>query len=152
MSRIPQFAAYAAAFEKAFENDDWSVVAPFFHEEAVYEIGLPLLGKSRCEGRDEILAWFKEVLDGFDRRFETRALQPLDGPEDRGDTVWLRGSATYRSPGVPDLVLVLEETVRFDGDRIVHLEDAYTSEMKAEVEAYAREHGPKLGFEITASS
>ena len=38
---IPRFGAYAAAFEKAFENDDWSVVEPFFHEDAVYEVALP---------------------------------------------------------------------------------------------------------------
>ena len=30
MSRIDRFAAYAGAFEKAFADDDWSVVEPFF--------------------------------------------------------------------------------------------------------------------------
>jgi hypothetical protein len=152
MSNIPRFAEYAAAFEKAFESDDWSVVEPFFHPNAVYEIGLPLLGRTRCDGRDEILAWFKDVLDRFDRRFASRKLALLDGPEDRGDAVWIRGNAVYGSPGVPDLVLELEETVRFDGDRIVHLEDAYAPQMKAEVEAYVREHGPKLGIEISEGS
>lgn len=56
MSRIPRFIAYAAEFEKAFESDDWSLLEPFFSEDAVYEIGLPLLGKQRCENRAAILA------------------------------------------------------------------------------------------------
>ena len=39
MSNIARFAAYAAAFEKSFETDDWSTVAPFFSENAVYITG-----------------------------------------------------------------------------------------------------------------
>ena len=150
MSNIPRFVAYAAEFEKAFESNDWSLLEPFFAEDAVYEIGLPLLGRACCEDRTAILAWFPDVLDRFDRRFESRALELLDGPKEEGGAVWIRGSATYRSEGVPDFVLVLEETVRFEGDRITHLEDRYTAEMAAETEQFVREYGPKLGIEVTS--
>ena len=149
MSAIPRFVAYAAEFEKSFESDDWSLLEPFFHEDAVYEIGLPLLGRERCEGRDAILAWFPDVLDRFDRRFASRTLELLEGPEEKQDgEVWIRGSATYRSEGFPDFVLVLEETVRFEDDRIVYLEDRYTAEMAAETERFARDYGPKLGIDL----
>jgi hypothetical protein len=148
MSLIARFAEYAAAFEKAFESDDWSVVEPFFDEAAVYEVGLPLLGTTRCEGRAAVLAWFREVLDRFDRRFDSRELALLEGPKEENGEVWIRGSATYRAKGLPDFVLVLKETVRFKGDRIVHLEDEYSDEMIAETEAFMRAHGPKIGFEI----
>ena len=73
MSNITRFAAYAAAFEKSFESDDWTGVRPFFAEEAVYETGLEILG-GPYEGREAILAYFKAVLDGFDRRFESREI------------------------------------------------------------------------------
>jgi hypothetical protein len=147
MSLIPRFVEYADAFEKAFESDDWSDVEAFFDEDAVYEVGLPLLGASRCEGREAILTWLKDVLDRFDRRFDSRELRLLEGPKESGGEVWIRGTATYRAAGVPDFTLLLEETVRFEGDRIVHLEDRYSDEMIAATEAYLRDHGAKIGFE-----
>jgi len=88
-------------FEKAFESNDWSLLEPFFAENAVYEIGLPLLGRACCEDRTAILGWFPDVLDRFDRRFESRALELLDGPKEEGGAVWIRGSATYRTEGIP---------------------------------------------------
>ena len=152
MSKIALFAAYAAAFEKAFESDDWTELEGYFSEEAVYEVGLPILGTERCEGRAAVLAWFPEVLDRFDRRFESRELELLEGPTEAGDEVRILGSATYRSEGLPELVLVLEETVRFDGERIVHLEDRYTPEMTQEVETYLQRHAEQLGFELPPTS
>ena len=147
MSNIARFAAYAAAFEKAFESDDWSLVEPFFTEDAVYEIDLgPPIG-GRFEGRAAILAYFKDVLDRFDRRFESRELTLLAGPKEQGDSVWLRGSATYSAAGVPEFVLELEETLHFDGDRIGRLEDHYEPQMAADLSAYLAEHGAKLGIE-----
>lgn len=150
LSNIPRFLAYAAAFENAYKDDQWSALEEFFSPDAVYEIGLPLLGSERCEGRDAILSWFPDVLDRFDRKFESRELKPLEGPREEGSEVWLRGAATYRSPGLPDFVLVLKETARFEGDRIVHLEDRYTSEMEAETRLYLKEYSEKLGLELNA--
>lgn len=146
MSQIARFAAYAAAFERAYESDDWSEVGSYFADDAVYEIGLPILGAERCEGRSAIVAWFKEVLDRFDRRFETRELTLLEGPRQGGDEVWIRGTATYTARGVPDLVLTLAETIRFDGDEIVHLADHYTPEMLEGTVRYVIEHRAALGM------
>ena len=148
MSHIKHFAAYAAAFERAYENDDWSEVENFFAADAVYEIGMPILGAERCEGRAAIGAWFKGVLDRFDRRFETRTLTLLDGPKEEGSEVWIEGTATYTAEGFPDLVLKLAETLRFDGEEIVNLEDQYTPEMLEDVARYVQEHGAKLGIQL----
>lgn len=150
MSNIPRFLAYAAAFEKAYEEDEWNALEEFFSEDAVYEIGLPLLGAERCDGRDAILSWFPDVLDRFDRKFDSRELKPLEGPREEGDEVWLRGAAIYRAEGIPEFVLVLEETVRFEEGRIVHLEDRYTAEMAAETERFVREYGPKVGVDLNS--
>ena len=148
-SNIPRFAAYAAAFEKSYESDDWAPLEPFFAPDAVYQVGLPQLGADRCEGRDAILAWFPDILNRFDRRFGSRELTLIDGPREQGNEVWIHGTATYRTEGFPDFHLTLEETVRFDGEQIIYLADAYTPEMAVEIERYLTEYGAKLGIELT---
>jgi ketosteroid isomerase-like protein len=145
MSSIPHFARYAAAFEQAYASDDWSQVAPFFTEDAVYEAQLPAPLGGRFEGRDAILAYFRFVLDGFDRRFASREVELVEGPREQGDSVWLRGRARYTAPGLPDLAFELEETAWFADGRIRHLEDRYDGATVRALEAYLRVHGPRLG-------
>ena len=148
MSNAAHFAAYAGAFEKAFVSDDWSLVEPFFTEDAIYEVTLdPPMG-GRFEGRAAILAYFKDVLDRFDRRFESREIALLEGPKEDGESVWIRGSATYRTKGIPDFVLDLEETAYFEDDRIRRLEDRYEPVMKQRISSYLKEHGEKLGISL----
>jgi hypothetical protein len=146
MSKIPRFAAYAAAFEQCVATNDWSLLEPFFTEDAVYDIpaAKPLGG--HIEGRDALLAWFEEILDRFDRRFDSREVALLEGPKQTGDSVWIRGTATYRAAGVPPLVLELEETATFEGDRIRLLEDRYEPAMEKTVAEYLKAHGDKLGI------
>ena len=148
MSSIPHFARYAAAFEKAVASDDWSLVEPFFTEDAVYEAQLPAPYGGRFEGRDAILAYFRFVLDGFDRRFASREIGLVEGPRDEeGDAVWLRGWARYTAPGLPDFRFELEETAWFDGGgRIRRLEDRYDEAALRAIDAYLSEHGAKLGI------
>jgi len=149
---IPRFVAYAAAFEKAFDSDDWSVVEPFFAADAEYEVGLgppfTLESGSCIRGRDAILAYFKKTLDAFDRRFATREIVLLDGPREDGAAVWLRGRADYTSPHAPDLSFELDEIATFDGDSIRRLEDRYDAETIASIDAYIEAHGAALGFGI----
>jgi hypothetical protein len=146
MSSIPHFVRYAAAFEKAYATDDWSLVEPFFTEDARYDVPLPPPLGGRFEGRDAILAYFKRVLDGFDRRFASREVSPVDGPREQGRSVWVRGRARYTAPGVPDLEFELEETAWFEGDRIQRLEDRYDPDTVRAFEEYRRAHGAKLGL------
>ena len=111
MSKIPRFAACAATFEKSVASDDWSLLEPFFTEAAVYDtVADPPLG-GRIEGRAAVLAWFKDILDRFDRRFESREVALLEGPKEIGDAVWIRGSATYRAKGVPNPHPDVEKTL-----------------------------------------
>lgn len=148
MSKMARFAAYAAAFEKAFASDDWSLVEPFFTEDAVYEVALdPPMG-GRFEGRAAILAYFKDILDRVDRRFDSREVALLEGPREDGGSVWVRGSATYRAEGVPVFVLELEETAYFEGDRIRRLEDEYEVAMKQRISSFLEEHGERLGISM----
>jgi ketosteroid isomerase-like protein len=150
MSSIPRFAAYAAAFEKAFASDDWSLVEPFFTEDAVYEVDLPPPMGGRFVGRAAILGYFKRVLDDFDRRFATREVTLLEGPREEDDSVWLRGRAGYTAPNVPELEFELEETAWFDGDRIRRLEDRYDDATREAMAKYLSAHGAKLGLGFQA--
>jgi hypothetical protein len=66
---IQRFAEYAAAFERAFASDDWSVVEPFFTVDAEYEVGLPALTSEPClRGRKAVLDYFKTPSTGASRR------------------------------------------------------------------------------------
>jgi hypothetical protein len=146
MQPIEVFGKYAMAFEEFVRMDDRSVLVPFFTEDAVYEtIGAgPFSG--RREGRRAVLAYLKESLDAFDRRFDAReSPEMVAGPEIDEDSVWIRWRVTYRVAGAPPLVLEGEETAVVDGDRICRLEDRFTDEMVASLDAWLREHGDKLG-------
>ena len=143
---MQSFAEYAAAFERAVESDDWAEMSTLVADDAVYEVGLALLGETRCEGRKAVVDFFKQSLDGFDRRFDDRALALVDGPEERDGAIWLSGTATYQKPGFPTFVLRLEETLRFENGRLLRIEDVYSDEMKEEAEEYFREHGEALGL------
>jgi hypothetical protein len=146
---IPHFARYAAAFETAYASDDWSHVEPFFTEDAVYEAQLPSPLGGRFNGRNAILAYFRRVLDGFDRRFASREVSLVEGPREQDGSVWIKGRARYTAPGVPALEFELEETAWFTGDgRIRRLEDRYDEDTVRELERYLREHGPALGLGI----
>jgi ketosteroid isomerase-like protein len=147
MSAIQHFMGYAAAFEAAFKSDDWPPLAPHFTEDAVYVVGfLPPFG-GRFEGRDAILAYFKSVLDGFDRRFETRRIGLLEGPREDGDSIWLRGDAVYTAAGVPDIGFELELFVTFRDGRVCDMEDRYDTATIERVQGWVRDHGAKLGIQ-----
>jgi hypothetical protein len=144
VDNVERFEQYAADFEVAYESDDWSVVERHFAEEAVYEtLAGPPMGACH-EGRESVLASMKQTLDGFDRRFDSREVTFLEGPEMRGDSVWLRALVKYAVAGAPDLVLEGVTTATFDGERIIRLEDSYAEGVADSVVQYLNAHGLKL--------
>jgi ketosteroid isomerase-like protein len=147
MSQIPTFVKYAAAFEDAVRADDFALLEPHFTEDAVYEVGLPGRFGGRFEGRAAILAYFKAVFDGFDRRFGSREVLVCDGPREDGSSVWVRGGARYVTPGVPDLYFELEETAHFENGRIARLVDVYDAANQKAIGEYLIAHGTKLGID-----
>lgn len=149
MSLSRSFGRYAAAFEKAYASGEWSLLEPHFTEHAIYDMGTPLFGPP-AEGREAIFARFEDITRRFDKRFASRELALLEGPVERDGSVWIRGTATYSAPGVPDFVLELRETAYFEGDRIRRLEDRYTEEMEEAFARYVRDHGEKLGLALDA--
>jgi hypothetical protein len=144
MDAVSRFREYAAAFEDVVKSDDFRRLEPYFTEDAVYEIlgGPPFAG--RHAGRAAILAYLKASLDGFDRRFPTRRLEILEGPELRDGSVWFRWRASYSGPGIPELVLDGIETASFEGDRIRRLEDRFPLEMSSLTEHWFSHYGSHL--------
>ena len=142
MDAIARFASYAAAFEEAYASDDWSKLDPYFTADAVYQ-PLAAFG-GPIAGREALKAAFKAMVDSFDRRFASRAVEVLEGPTERDGAVWFRWAATYTLPGAPALRMVGEETVEFSGDRIRRLEDRMTAEETQRVRDYLAAHARKL--------
>lgn len=144
---IDRFLAYAVAFEEGVKSDDWSVVEPFFTEDAVYETdgGPPFAG--RREGRAAVLAFFKQSLDEFDRRFDSREGELLEGPMEKDGGVFIKWAATYRVANAPELRIEGEERAFYDGDRIRRLEDYFPPDARERIAAFMDAHGSKLkGF------
>ena len=144
MSSLARFQQYAEAFEEVYESDDWSLLEPYFTEGAVYEVhAAPPFG-ARSEGRDNVFAALKTSLDMSDRRFDSRALEILEGPEIRDGAVWFRWRASYGLAETSGMAIEGVETARFEGERIALLEDTFTEESQAAVLQFLGSHGDKL--------
>ena len=145
MDVLHRFAAYAADFEKTFEDDDWTRLEGYFAEDAIYTVkGTPF----DCEvrGRDAIFRAIKKSIDGFDRRFDKREIEPDGPPVVEGNRVTFSGSGRYEKRGVDTLSIQLSETAELDGTgRIVSLEDVYPEgqdEMLRWLERYSAKFDP----------
>ncbi len=140
MSIAPRFGAYAAAFERAVAEDDWSLIEPFFTEDAVYEVnGGPPLG-GRAEGRADVVAKLRRGVEDLDRRFDTRVVEMVGDPEITASRFSMRWRATYGKAGCPDFVIDGSERADFEGELIRHLEDRVEDGTDVRFAAYAARH------------
>lgn len=144
MNPIERFGQYATAFEEFFASNDPSVLEPYFTEDAVYEVVGGELFAGSHQGRPAVLAHLASSLDAFDRRFDSRRLELLEGPALREGAVWLRWRASYKSPGLPELVIDGEETATFEGDRIRRLEDVFPPQMSPLLQHWLDHYGQEL--------
>jgi len=145
MSLIDRYAAYAAAFEETYADDDWSRLEQFFTEDAVNNLlgGPPFAG--RHEGRAEILEQLRNSVNAFDRKFDKRTLEILTGPNLKGNEVNIEWAATYEKVGAPLVRIEGTERAVFEGDRIALLEDGFAEGTGEKLMAWMAEHGTKLG-------
>lgn len=144
MGMIDRYLAYAAAFEEAYASDDWSKLEPFFTEDAVYEFIAPAPFGGKYEGRAAVLTQFKNSVNSLDRRFDSRAVEALEGPSEKDGDVWMRWVATYTLAGAPACRMEGEERAVFAGDRIRHLADSFSDAEAGRVGAYFAQYGAKL--------
>jgi ketosteroid isomerase-like protein len=144
MGRLTPFTNYAIKFEQAYASGDWTLVAPCFTEDAVYAVtGAPGMAGEHA-GRAAVLAHFDGMTRGFDKRFTSREVVALEGPEERGDYVYMRWAAIYRLTGAPDLRMEGRSRAFFRGEQISRLEDEIPAEVAARTTAHLAQHGSKL--------
>ena len=142
MNIVERFNEYAEAFEQTYGDDDWSRIAAYFTDDAIYRsyYGADL----EVTGRDGVLEQFRADVGAFDRKFDSRRLEFEDGPREEDGRVLSRWKVTYSKAGLPDLVLSGTELAVFDGDRIALLEGAYAPETFGEFGAWLGKHGDFL--------
>lgn len=144
---VQDFQEYAAAFEQAFESDDWSLIRPCFTQNAVYEIaGGPPFGKT-VRGLENIVSGFQSDVNSFDRKFDQRIVQFVKPPYETDAVVHARWRAVYRKEGVPDLELRGEEQAYYEGNRIHRLVSTLDESEKQKVIGWLSEYGKSLGLE-----
>jgi len=137
MSIRDRYQAYADAFEESFEDDDWSRIAQYFTEDAVYE------GDPDASGRDAVLVKLKTGVDNFDRRMDTRT-PDFHSPTVDGNTLRMKWTVTYTKAGRPDLVISGVETAIFEGDRIARLRDEFDPAAQKAMGEWMAKHGAAL--------
>jgi hypothetical protein len=148
MSTMDNFAAYAAAFEETYVDDDWSRLTKYFTDGAVYEVtggGID----ARLEGPDAIFKGMKKSLDGMDRKFDSRTIEVTSEPELTDDTLDVDWTVTYTLGDAPPFVLVGHTKAHLDGDRIKWMRDSYTDEMAAASAAWIAAHAPQIDGSYT---
>jgi hypothetical protein len=124
-TNLSRFESYAAAFEQTYADDDWSRLAPYFHEDAVY-IVRGVSAPCELHGRDRIFAGMRKSLDGFDRRMDERAIVPSAPLVADGDTVTLEGCVRYRRGDAPSSIDLRATIVAtYAGGLIVRMEDTF---------------------------
>lgn len=123
MNDIEVWAAYAAAFERAYATDNWDAVRSCFADDAVYAVtgGGPFAGTWR--GRDAIVDHLIESVNMFDRTYDERILEGLAGPEMKDGAVHIRWRVTYRKAGQDDLCIEGQEDAWVGNGKIVRLKD-----------------------------
>jgi hypothetical protein len=137
MGILERYLAYADDFEKSYVDDDWSRVEKYFTENAVYE------GEPLARGRAAVLAKFKNGVDNFDRRMDSRT-PDFERPKVTGNTLAMKWKVTYTKKGLPDLVISGVETAEFDGDRIAKLRDDFDPQALARMSDWMAKHGQTL--------
>ena len=142
MGIINTFESFAADFEAAVEDDDWSRLGKYLTEDATYlNVGGP---DPKCEGRDAILAFLKADVANSDRRFDTRTLIALTPPVAEGNRLSRQWRCTYTLAGVPDLVVEGEARYVFEGDLIKGIEEEITTASLQNLGGWMEKYGDRL--------
>ena len=142
MDNVKIFESFAAAFEAAVEDDDWSRLEKYLAADATYfNVGGP---DPKSEGREAIITYLKADISNTDRRFDSRTLIALSPPLAVADRLSRQWRCTYTLAGAPDLVVEGEARYLFEGNLIKEIEEEITPLSAQKIEEWMREYGDKL--------
>ena len=143
---VERFCGYAEAFERAFESDDWSVLKPYFSQDAIYEVpGGPPFGKL-VNGLENIISSFQSDVNSFDRKFDQRIVELVKPPYEQGPVVHAHWRAVYKKEGIPDLELRGVEQAHFQADKIHRLVSVFDDAQEQSVLEWLGRHAPSVGL------
>lgn len=140
MDMIEHFMAYAADFEKTYEDDDWTRLRQYFTDDAVYEVVSDSIGCT-ITGPDHIFAGIKKSLDGFDRNFTGRVIALKGSPEIGSDGFGVSWTVTYTKDGVTPFVLPGHTRTIYRDGKIARLIDAYEPSVTVDTMQWMQENG-----------
>jgi len=123
VSDLGSFYEYVQAFELAYLSDDWSLIQPFFADDARHVVtdGGPHDRDDR--GAADIVAGFRQAVRDYDHRFDMRLPEIIDGPVTRDDGVWMKFRLTMCRRGLPDLTIEGEHLTRYEDGKIVAIKE-----------------------------
>ncbi len=137
MAILDRYLAYADAFERSYEDDDWSRLEQYFTPDSIYE------GDPPASGRAALLGKLKTGVDNFDHRMDSRTLK-FEKPTVEGNTLRVKWRAAYTKRDLPDLVISGVEIAEFDGDRIARMRDEFDPDAQKAMGEWMAKHGAAL--------
>lgn len=142
MEIINIFEGFAAAFEAAVEDNDWSRLEKYLAEDATYlNVGGP---DSKSVGRESIIAFLKADVENTDRRFDARTLIALASPAVEKNRLSRPWRCTYALAGVPDLVVEGEARYLFKDGLIKQIEEEVDGDDMQKVLEWMQKYGDRL--------
>ncbi|MEX1152788.1 nuclear transport factor 2 family protein [Parvibaculum sp.] len=139
MAIVQKFIEQRQIFEAAYEDDNWAPLAPYFHEEVVYEvINMPF--HCRIEGRTVMIEGLKRSIERFDKLC-VRAVGLGAKLYEEGNNVFVHGGIRFQRADAPVLESSLWEIATYRDGLIVRLMDIYDAGDKERFERWMTEWG-----------
>lgn len=142
MDLISLFAAQRAAFEVAYDTDDWQGVGAFFDDRITYEVAnMPF----HCviEGRGAVLAGLRRSVVGFDRLCR-RTVGVDTKIRQEGDTILVNAGIRFEHANAPSIEVRLWEIATYRDGLMTRLLDIYDWAERERFEAWMAAWGAGL--------
>ncbi|MGO4714362.1 nuclear transport factor 2 family protein [Bradyrhizobium sp. 2TAF24] len=142
VTNTERFVSQRQAFEQTYLDDDWTRLAPYFHDDVRYEVmNMPF----HCvvERRDAVFAAMRRSVARFDRLC-TRTLGYDATLLEEGDNVFVYGAIKYRRGDSPEMEVRLWEVATYRDGRIVRLIDLYDLGARAVYQSWMAAWGDGL--------
>tara|TARA_R110002049_G_scaffold82106_1_gene208972 strand:- start:2110 stop:2547 length:438 start_codon:yes stop_codon:yes gene_type:complete len=144
---IGNWLIYAAAFEKAIDNKDWTQVIQCFHPQATYirNSDDERLRTPKVTGNKNIAANFETSVEQFDRRFTSRNIRNVKLACTGDFDLKHHFQIIYKADGLPDFEFSGFEDYVFDEQGlIVSLEESLDPGVGTKLIEFLMQHGAKL--------
>ncbi|MEO1243460.1 MAG: nuclear transport factor 2 family protein [Pseudomonadota bacterium] len=121
---IETWTKWIAAFDQAFETDDWTEAQSLLTDDVVYIVaGTPFACDLR--GLEQVIEGFRKSLANFDRKFDSRSWEAVDVKVWADHAVTGLAKGNYTLTGKPEITFAARSAWFFRGDRICLMTDIY---------------------------